>query len=43
MKEEKKLLVYAQPCCEAYELQTEGVVCASGETDPYQYGEGGGL
>lgn len=41
MNEEK--LIYAQPWCEAFELQTEGVVCASGETDPYQYGGGDGI
>lgn len=41
MNEEK--LIYAQPWCEAFELQTEGVVCASGNGNPYEYPEGGGI
>lgn len=41
MKEEKEN--YLIPVSDVVYVRSEGVICASGDTDPYEYGEGGGM
>ena len=41
MKEEKEN--YLIPVSDVINVRSEGVICASGNTDPYEYGEGGGM
>lgn len=41
MKEEKEL--YDSPQCESIDISVEGVICASQQTDQYQFGNGGGI
>lgn len=41
MKEEKEN--YLIPACVVVYVRTEGVICASGDADPYEFGNGGGM
>lgn len=41
MKEEKEN--YLIPVSDVVYVRSEGVICASGDTDPYEYEEGGGM
>lgn len=43
MKEEKEKENYLIPVSDVVYVRSEGVICASGDTDPYEYGEGGGM
>ncbi len=40
MKEKENYLI---PVSDVVYVRSEGVICASGDADPYEYGEGGGM
>lgn len=34
---------YLVPASDMVYVRSEGVICTSGDADPYEYGEGGGM